>query len=132
METNRPTQKTIFRACRVCFEAQNRIACISRSHLTERIPLFSSCIFMCLLNVIITIIFRFLTVQSDLNSVCAGQNETDGETRQMKEDEKQLGRHEGEEEEGYTGKTAGKKGKQRTATPAQAVYFHDFRALVNI
>lgn len=34
-------------------------------------------------------------VQSDLKSVCAGQNETDGETRKIKEDEKQLGRHEG-------------------------------------
>lgn len=78
---------------------------------------------MCLLNVIITIIFWFLTVQSDLNSVCAGQNETDGETRQMKEDEKQLGRHEGEEEEGYTGKTAEKKRKTKDSYTSTSCLF---------
>lgn len=50
---------------------------------------------MCLLNVIITIVCWLLTVQSDLQSVCAGQNETDGERRKIKEDEKQLGCREG-------------------------------------
>lgn len=59
-----------------------------------KIALFSYSICVCLSNVIITIVCWLLTVRSDLKPVWAGQNETDGETRKIKEDEKQLGHHE--------------------------------------
>lgn len=73
-----------------------------------------------------------LGVQPDLNQFWAGRNETDGEPRKIKGDETQLGHHEGRKRRDIQERRGGKKGKQRTGTPAQAVYFHDFSSLVNI
>lgn len=77
-------------------------------------------------------------VQPDLNRLGQARNETDGEPGKMKGDETQLGHREGrkrrdiQERRRREKKKKEKKGKQRTGTPAQAVYFHDFSSLVNI
>lgn len=84
-ETKR-TLKTIFRACRACFEAQNRIACTSGSHFTggKKCTFSVHASLSVFLNVIITIVCRLLTAQSDLLSPCAGQNDADGEDEKIR------------------------------------------------